>query len=168
MTRRSILTGLAVTAVSGAFVAAAFAASASDPKDAGPKLDLKRVSGSVNSGLVTAKVGVYGTVNPANLGGGLNKLVILFDSNENGTIDYRAKIRKSGAKLVAMLSGHGNQFEPLPVKRTGGTLSITFPADVVSKAGKTLRVAATSTYQAGAGQTKFVDRAPDTGWVNAG
>jgi hypothetical protein len=166
--RRQIAAALAATAaVVGA--GAALAATAPDPVDAGEKLDLKSVGAAVSGGKLKLTIGTYGAVKPADLAGTLSKLFVLIDANEDGRVDYKAQIlSKNGKPLVAMVSGHGKHLEPIPVKGSGGRLSATLPADAVMIAGKKLRIAATSTYQACACQSKHLDRAPNSGWVTAG
>jgi hypothetical protein len=166
--RRQIAAALAATAaVVG--TGAALAATAPDPADAGEKLDLKSVRAAVSGGKLRLTVGTYGAVKPADLAGTLSNLFVLIDSNEDGKTDYKAQIlSKNGQPLVAMVSGHGKHLEPIPVKGSGGRLSVTLPADTLAVAGKKLRIAATSKYQACACQSKHVDRAPNSGWVTAG
>lgn len=169
MTRmRHRLIPLAALAIAAVATATAVAATGTDPDDATGKLDLKTIGGTVKSGLVTFKVGTYEALDPAVLKTGFSNLIVLFDTNGDDEIDYRAKIVVTGkSQYVARLSGHGKKFEPIPLKRAGKTLSGTFPADVLGD-GSALRIAATSLFKTCACGTPNNDRAPDAGWIDVG
>jgi hypothetical protein len=155
-----------------ALAATATGATLSDPNDVSGKLDLRTLTGRSSSGLVTVTVRTWGTwANSVLASPGPNRLVVLFDTDLDGASEYRARIARVGSALVALLSGQGSSFEPIPVtKVNGATARFSFPQDVFAEAvespDESLRLAATSTYKgSSACTTACKDRAPDAGWL---
>jgi hypothetical protein len=163
-TSRTLALAAVTAAVAGAVTALA---AVTDPNDVAGKLDLKTVGGTEHQGLVTLSVSTYGPWSKANLpaSGSANRLVVLIDTNGNDTADYRARIVRSGSALVALLSGRGSQFEPIPVRKVGNRARFTFPDDVLEPSASNVRVAAHSVYKGGACATACVDRAPNAGFA---
>lgn len=153
----------------GVLAGAAVAATGADPNDVSGKLDLKLISGVRSGGALALTVGTWGSWSNTDvpLSGSPNRLVILIDTNGDGTADYRARIVRSGKVLVALISGHGDSFEPVPaLRRSGNRVAFEFPSDVLKPSADDLAIAARSTYWGGACTSACVDRAPNTGWVD--
>lgn len=168
MRRRLALALLAVVALPAA-AAAAWGASASDPNDTPGKLDLRTVTATRSaSDIVTVTVRTWDSWQKGDLpqSGSPNRLLVLFNTDADGTAEYTARIVNLGGSLVALLSGQGQQFEPLPVTRPSGAKArFVFPADVLVDPDEDLGVAARSIYKGGLCSVPCTDRAPNTGFV---
>ena len=167
--RRRISLALLALAIGLGVPAAAWAASASDPIDTLGKLDLRsfKVTRSASE-ILTVTVRTWDswqkTILPAT--GSPNRLFVLFNTDADGSAEYKARIVNLGGSLVALLSGQGQQFEPIPVTRPSDTQArFVFPADVLVDADEDLGVAVRSIYQGGLCSASCIDRAPNTGWV---
>lgn len=167
--RRRLLA--AAGALAGALVLAVPAAGTTitDPNDVAGKLDLRSVAGTQSeSGLLTVTIKTWGKwtngVLPAS--GSVNRLHVLFDTDLDGATEYRARIVSVGGALVAVISGQGQNYEPLPVTRVSGTtVRFTFPADAVESEDEDVQVAARSKYKGSGCSTACKDRAPNSGWL---
>jgi hypothetical protein len=162
---------LVVTIVVGSLVTAgaALAAYATDPNDTAGKLDLRRVTGTRTAGIVTVTVRTWDSWQKGVLpqAGSPNRLFVLFDADGDGAAEYRARVVNAGGALVALLTGEGQQFEPVPITRSSGVqIRFSFPTDVLVDADETFAVAARSVYQGGLCSTACLDRAPNTGWID--
>jgi hypothetical protein len=162
---------LAALAGALALASSAFTATVSDPNDVPGKLDLRSVTATSSSGFVRVTVRTWNTWTNAVLASpGPNRLVALFDTNLDGTSDYRGRILRSGGMLIVLLSGQGSSFEPLPVERVNGsTVRFSFPQDIVAEEvesmDESLQVAAKSTFKGSACPAACTDRAPGSGWL---
>ncbi len=173
MTSLARLLALAAATVAAlALAAPAMGATLSDPNDVSGKLDLRTLTGRSSSGFVTVTVRTWGTwANSVLASTGPNRLVVLFDTDLDGASEYRARIVRIDSALVALLSGQGSNFEPIPVtKVNGSTVRFSFPQDVIAEEvespDESLRLAATSTYRGSAAcTTACKDRAPNSGWL---
>lgn len=166
---RSLPTLLGAVALGGVMATAALASSATDPNDVNGKLDLRLIKGVKTGGLITLTVGTWGPWASTDLPltGSPNRLVVLIDTNGNGTTDYRARIVRSGEGLVALISGRGDSFEPVPaIKRSSNRVGFEFPSDVLKPSDDDIAIAATSTYKGGPCTAACVDRATNTGWLD--
>jgi hypothetical protein len=146
----------------------AFAATQTDPDDVTGKLDVKTVGGSVKGQLLTFKVGTYDSFSVADIPrrGGISSWLVEFDTNGDGTGDYKVRlVSLPSGKYTALISGGGSSFEPVPLKRKGNTLTGTFPADAIAAAGDPIAMATTSSFRTCTCTSPKVDRAPDEGWV---
>jgi hypothetical protein len=168
MTRRRF----AVLAVLVSLVTAtsAWAASVGDPNDTPGKLDLRTVTGvRSEAGLLTVTIRTWNAWSNSTLpaSGSPNRLFALFSTDGDNAVEYQARIVSVGGALVAVVSGQGNQFEPVPVTRLSGTrIRFTFPEDVLVGHDYPLRLAARSVFRGtsvclGA----CTDRAPNSGWL---
>lgn len=168
MRRRSSLALLSL--VIGLLVpSAAWAVFATDPNDTPGKLDLRRVTATRSAAeILTVTVrtwdGWQKSILPQT--GSPNRLFVLFSTDADGSIEYKARIVNLGGSLVALLSGQGQQFEPIPVTRPSSAhVRFAFPADVLVDADENLGVAARSIYQDGLCPASCSDRAPNTGLI---
>lgn len=168
MTRRRF----AVLAVLVALVAttSAWAASAGDPNDTPGKLDLRTVAGvRGETGLLTVTLTTWNAwsngILPAS--GSPNRLFALFSTDGDNAVEYQARIVSVGGALVAVVSGQGNQFEPVPVTRLSGTkVRFTFPEDVLVGPSDPLGLAARSVFHGvSVCLGTCTDRAPDSGFL---
>ncbi len=165
---RRLLWALGLVAVVAlAAVSPAAAVTATDPDDTAGKLDVRTIISTSTASSVTVTIRTWGPWSTDVLASGKNRLAVLFDSDLDGVADYRGRIVKSGGVLVLLLSGQGNSYEPLPVKRPGSkAVSFTVPTDVMGTAGADLQVTATSRYRdSGSCAVACKDRAPDSGWL---
>jgi hypothetical protein len=168
MTRRRFT----VLAVLVALVTAtsASAASIGDPNDTPGKLDLRTVTGvRSQAGLLTVTLRTWnswsnGTLPASN---SPNRLYALFSIDADNAVEYQARIVSVGGALVAVVSGQGNQFEPVPVTRLSATkVRFTFPEDVLVGPNEPLRVAARSVFRGGSAcPGACTDRAPNSGFL---
>lgn len=102
----------------------------------------------------------------------VNQLLVLLDVNHDGTMDYRARIRKVGADLVVVI-GSGSIFEPLPASKPNmRSVRFVIPGDSPPNPNGTAPdMRATSQFiesiecDPASGQAPCVDRAPDAGWL---
>lgn len=103
----------------------------------------------------------------------VNKLVVLLDVDRDGSRDYRARIRKAGKKLIVIISGSGENFEPLPARKPNRrTVRFVIPGDSPpNPVGPAPNMAARSKFieehacDPGSGSPPCIDRAPDSGWL---
>jgi hypothetical protein len=163
---------LVVLTVLAALVAAtsASAASIGDPNDTPGKLDLRTVTGvRSQAGLLTVTIRTWNawsnSVLPAS--GSQNRLFALFSIDGDSAAEYQARIVSVGGALVAVISGQGNQFEPVPVTRvTGAKVRFTFPEDVLVGPNDPLGLAARSVFRgATVCPAACKDRAPNSGFL---
>lgn len=168
MRRRALLRALGLAAVAALVLAApAAAATIADADDTAGSLDVRKVTATSTASSVKVTVTTWGSWSSSVLASAKNRLVVLFDSDLDGTAEYRGRIVESGGALVVLLSGQGNNYEPLPVQRASGKkLSFTIPTDVMGAQGADLQVAVTSRYRdSGSCVVACKDRAPDSGWL---
>jgi hypothetical protein len=147
---------------------AAFAATQTDPNDVTGKLDIKGVGGSVKGQLLKFSIGTYDAFSVADIPrqGGISSWLLEFDTNGDGTGDYKARIVSlPSGKYSALISGNGKKLEPVPLKRKGNTLTGTFPADAIAAAGDPIAMATTSSFRTCTCTAPKIDRAPDEGWI---
>lgn len=103
----------------------------------------------------------------------VNKLVVLLDVDRDGSRDYRARIRKAGNKLVVIISGSGEHFEPLPARKPNRrTVRFVIPGDSPpNPVGPAPNMVARSRFiedhacDPASGSPPCIDRAPDSGWL---
>ena len=169
MTRRRFAV-LAAVLVALVAATSAWAASIGDPNDTPGKLDLRTVTGvRSEAGLLTVTLRTWGTwpnsALPAN--GSPNRLFALFSTDGDNAVEYQARIVSVGGALVAVVSGQGNNFEPVPVTRLSGSkVRFTFPEDVLVDHEGPLRIAARSVFRGGSACSDACsDRAPDSGFL---
>jgi hypothetical protein len=172
--RFALLTVLVAAAVA---VPLAFATTiATDPRDAGGKLDLRKAvavrDGSIlrltirtytkwPSGLLKGKIGPSGPI------GGRNQLTVLYDVNKDGRADYKGRILYFHGSLSEWIKGRHSSFEPVPVKRPNGkSAALRHPVDVFYKTPgkKTLRLKVTSVDRDDCSRA-CRDRIPNHGWM---
>lgn len=166
--RQRLLWALGLGAVVAlAAVSPAVGVTATDPDDTAGKLDVRKVIATDTASSVTVTVKTWGSWSTGVLASSENRLVVLFDSDLDGVVDYRGRVIRSDGVLVLLLSGQGNSYEPLPVKRpSSNAVSFTVPTDVLEAAGADLQVTAASRYRdSGACAAACNDRAPDSGWL---
>jgi len=145
---------------------AALAAEIHDPKDTGGKLDIESVDATREGHALSVAVSTYGTW-PSSLlaGSGKNRIKVLFDTNNDGTVDYTGSIVDLNGNLRMIIRGHGSQFEPLPVSRPDdNTAHVTVPGDSPPNPAHKYQVAAKSFFFPATGPEK-IDRAPNSGWI---
>jgi hypothetical protein len=155
----------------------AWAASGSitDPNDVHGRLDLARLSFIKPAGTApfTITVRTYDPWPKRVLRDHVNRLAVFIDTDGDGTKDYTARIRKSGAHLVANISGSGSSFEPLPVERPNRrTVRFTIPGNSPPNPnGPAPHLRAYSVFieslacDPASGHMPCVDHAPDTAWL---
>ncbi|MFN2543203.1 MAG: hypothetical protein ABR600_01340 [Actinomycetota bacterium] len=120
---------LAVVAFS-AMPAGAVTGAVDDPDDVEGKLDLARLywrkDTDTSSLLIVIKT--IESWKKAVLGGDVNRLVALIDTDGDGATDFRARIKRAGNNLAAFITGADSAFEPVPAHKTDGwTLRFTIP-----------------------------------------
>ncbi len=145
---------------------------ATDPQDVGGKLDLRSVKVVRDGALLRLTISTYGPWASKLLqsGGkgrtgprpGINALTVYYDVNGDGSADFTGRVVYRGG-LYVWITGKGQAFEPVPVKRpSSSSASFTHPVDVLFPAGakgkKTLRLVVVSLY-------RKRDRAPNRGWI---
>jgi hypothetical protein len=144
---------------------------ATDPRDAGGKLDLRSVKAVRDGKLLRLTISTYGPWDSKLLRSegmgtsrpplGRNRLTVLYDVNRDGKADFTGRIVYRG-KLSMWIGGKGSAFEPVPVSRPNpSSVRLVHPVDVLFSGGgtKTLRLAITSM------NGTHRDRLPDHGWI---
>jgi hypothetical protein len=176
MLRRSRFLALAVGALIAfsAMPAGAVTGSVDDPDDVNGKLDLARLyfrkDTDTSSLLIVIKT--IEKWNKAVLRGNVNRLVVLIDTDGDGTADFRARIKRAGNDLAAFITSADSAFEPLPVHKTDAwTTRFRIPGSsppnpdgppphfqVVSRFVESIDCDTAS------GQGPCIDTMPDEGW----
>jgi hypothetical protein len=170
--KRGLLGALLVTAILAfqALPASAFAGTATDPNDVPGKLDLYRLHFAKTNATAPLHIVVktYGPWAKSVLEGNANKLIVYLDTNHNGSVDYHARIKKVGDKLVVLIAGSGSSFEPVPAhKPNGRTVTFTIPGNSPPNPnGMPPDMRAYSLFtESLACDTGCIDKAPDSGWL---
>lgn len=116
-------------------------------------------SGLVTVGITLNKPWKSGVLAPSST----TSLRVLYDSNGDAKPDYTGTIVYRGNRLVELLKGHGNNYEPVPVSRpTSKKARFTHPIEPLFtgvKHRKALRIAVVM--KSGA----TTSRSPSTGWL---
>ena len=164
---RRVLTAIAAVACAMVAAAPAWGVVASDPNDVAGGLDLRSVTATLGgSGLLTVTVRTWDPWSNGTLpAGSPNRLFVLFDVDSDGVTDYKARLLSDAGTLIALITGQGQAFEPVPVQRPSGAKArFAFPADVILLNGH-VGVAARSVYKGGPCASACKDRAPDASWL---
>lgn len=146
---------------------------ATDPRDAGGKLDFKSAKAVREGSLIHFSIATYdGWASKILQGGGMgnsgplagqNRLTVLYDRNGDGKADYTGRMIYWQKSLALWISGRNSNFEPLPVRRLDTKNAFfTHPVDIffkTPKGTKTLGIAVTSRYEGAR------DRIPNSGWM---
>jgi hypothetical protein len=110
-----------------------------DPDDIPGGLDIRDFEARQQNGLIVIAISTYDTWSSNVLAGdplapGPNTMTVLYDVDQDGTVDYRAKLIYAGGRLSAFISGSGSQFEPIPVRRPDDfTATFRHPVDIFTK-----------------------------------
>ncbi len=149
--------------------------SALDADDVDGKLDLARLSfykPETNSHIII-RVKTHEPWGKRVLRLNVNKLVVLLDVDLDGTRDYRARIKKAGTKLIVLISGSGENFEPLPARKPNRrTVRFVIPGNSPpNPVGPAPNMVARSRFievqacDPASGSPACVDRVPNSGWL---
>ena len=141
--------------------APASAAAHSDPNDVTGRFDVKRLK-ATRDGYVEIRVQMYGKLSKKLFASGTgDKVVVLFDADDDGSTDYKGRIRKDGKDLYIAIEGSGSAFEPLEVRFTAGRrgLAFTVPGDSPPAPDTAFGLAVKTVFDGAK------DRAPDAGWL---
>ena len=173
---RKMLQFIAVAAVVALCLQAlpAFAASGSvtDPNDVSGKLDLMTLSftRSGKTAPLTITVTTYNRWRSRILRAGGDRLAVFIDTNNDGVKNFKARIKKTGGHLVAVITGSGSTFEPLPATRPDPkSVKFTIPGNTPpNPRGHVPHFRAFSRFVESSVCTPTkpcIDFAPDTGWL---
>jgi hypothetical protein len=132
-----------------------------DPDDVSGKFDINYIEANRNTG-VEIEATMFGKISKklfAKSAG--NRVIVLFDADNDGSSDYRGRIVKSGKKLIVLIKGSGSQFEPLKAKLVNNDKGIRFtvPGGSPPAPNTAFGIAVKTDYNGN------VDRAPDSGWL---
>jgi hypothetical protein len=179
MTRR--LVGVVVLALGAVLTMPSFAVpgtccveQVTDPQDVAGKLDLAllRYAKSGPNAPMKITVQTHEGWPPRVLRPNVNRLRVLIDRNEDGTVDFRATIRRVEGELKVFIHGPGSSFEPLPARKPNPrTVRFTIPGSSPPNPGGFVDLAAISRFiesppcDPASGGTACVDRAPNSGWL---
>jgi hypothetical protein len=170
--KRALLGALMVAAILAfqALPASAFAGTATDPNDVPGKLDLYKLHFTKMNATSPLHIVVrtYGPWAKSVLEGNQNKLIVYLDADRDGSVDYHARIKKIGDKLVVLIAGSGSAFEPVPAhKPNGRTVTFTIPGgSPPNPNGMPPQMRAYSLFTEGtACDTGCIDKAPNSGWL---
>ena len=148
----------------------------SDPDDVVGTLDLRRVSlaklGPTEP--LTIWIETYDGWGPRTLVRNNNRMIVLFDTDGDGSRDFRARILRLKRKFVALIKGSGQSFEPLPVtKPNRRTVRLVIPGSIpVNPDGGPPGIRVLTRFigaqgcDPASGSKPCIDRAPDGGaWL---
>lgn len=145
-----------------------------DPDDVEGPLDLKEVEFVRSGDLLMTTIETWDPwddsvlESPSLLVPGPNRLTLFYDVDLDGRIDYRGRFIFSEAALFLVISGRGQNFEPVPVERVGETIvSVVHAVDVFFvvlgeeeiESGVDLQLSVRSQFEG------VPDRAPDEAWI---
>lgn len=179
---RAVLVAAGLASSLASFVPQAAAAccleAMTDADEVDGKLDLRRLRYEKEgaNAPVGIKVRTYEAWGPAVLQGNENRLKVLFDSDDDGAADYRARIRRVVGTWAVYMDGvgehEGEQFETLEARKPNArTVVFTIPGGAPMNEAGTLEMRAVSRFtesvecDPGSGSTACVDRVPNAGWL---
>ncbi|MGH3118778.1 MAG: hypothetical protein ACRDQ2_17020 [Gaiellales bacterium] len=142
-----------------------------DPNDVQGRLDLRVLRSALETagGPMDVTVRTAGKWSPRVLGSSTpNRLIVLFDADQDGSADYSARVRRSAGSLGVSLSASGEELAVLEATRPDRrSVSFTVPSGLVSDPNGRYGVAARTRFVADAGAcaSGCSDRAPDSGWI---
>ena len=172
---RSLVALAAVLALSTpvpAFGAVARSGSAADPNDTAGHLDISYIEGMKASATAPLHIMIqtYGNWSDAVLATGKpSRMFVLFDTDVDGSAEYKGRIYSVGTKLTIWIKGSGSSFENLAVHRVDPkTIKTVIPGNSTPNPVTAFNMAVKTSYKtsSGACASACVDRAPDAGWVS--
>jgi hypothetical protein len=147
----------------------------SDGQDVDGRLDLARLryDKSGSNAPMHVKIRTHESWKPSVLEGHENKLRVIIDADEDGSADYRARIRRVEGQFAVYMSGSGGeQFETLTAhKPKPDSIRFTIPGGAPMNPGGTVNMKAVSTFietlacDPASGNPPCVDRVPNAGWL---
>jgi hypothetical protein len=176
MLRFVLLLALAAStvAVGGPASAGCCLEAMSDGQDVDGRLDLARLRYDKNgsNAPMHVKIRTHESWKPSVLGGHSNKLRVIIDADEDGSGDYRARIRRVEGQFAVYMSGPGEQFETLSAhKPKPDSIVFTIPGGAPMNPGGTVNMKAVSRFtqalecDPGSGSPPCIDKVPNAGWL---
>jgi hypothetical protein len=142
---------------------------ASDPDDVGGRLDLRRLVALKDDASAPLRITVttWGSWTASVLArSGPNRLFVDLDTDLDGSADVRARITRSGGRLVVQLLRSGQVVRQLTAAHpTTHRVRFTVPAGAPGNPAGSIAAAARSRFRNDAGCDPCSDRGPDSGWV---
>lgn len=141
-----------------------------DPNDTPGRLDLLLAlaeRGPVGEP-VTIMVGTYDDWKKSVLARpGRNRMIVLFSTDGDNEPEYKGRVYAVGKRLTIMISGSGESFENLPVRRPdASTIKTIIPASSPVSGDFGLAVRTVYRTDRGSCSTACRDRYPDSGYIS--